>query len=272
VRDDRPIEAVDSTDFAWDMGEMADTSRLRLVVRDDAGRPRLTPELLDSLKHALQGEQEASLVTIEGTAGSFCEGLDLDILVAQDEAIACTPGSYAALAQYAALLAAIEQAPRLVVALVDGPAQGGGVGLAAAADVVLASPRASFALPETLMGLIPAMVFPILARRIGVPRARLLALGAKPLSATVALQWGLVDEITDDLEAAFARHARRFARMDSRAIMGIKQLVATHFAPPVGYTADAATRFYELLASPETRARVRRYVAGEAPWPEENLP
>lgn len=116
---------------------MADTSRLRLIVRDDAGRPRLTPKLLDSLTHALQGEREASLVTIEGTAGSFCEGLDLDILVAQDEAIASTPGSYAALAQFAALLAAIEQAPRLVVALVDGPAQGGGVGLAAAADVVL---------------------------------------------------------------------------------------------------------------------------------------
>jgi polyketide biosynthesis enoyl-CoA hydratase PksH len=122
------------------------------------------------------------------------------------------------------------------------------------------------------MGLIPAMVFPILARRIGVPRARLLALGAKPLSATVALQWGLVDEITDDLEATLAHYARRFARMDARALTGMKQLVTTHFAPPAGYMADAATRFYELMASPETRTRVRRFVAGEAPWPERNLP
>src|SRR5262245_20757423 len=153
MRDDIAYVVADITGAEWDSGEMPDPLRLRLVLRDDAGRPRLTPKLLDRLKHALYSDGEACLVTIEGTAGSFCEGFDLETLATQAEAIACDPGSYAALAQYAALLRAIERTPRLVIALDDGPAQGGGVGLAAAADVVLASSRASFALPETLMGL-----------------------------------------------------------------------------------------------------------------------
>lgn len=260
---------------------------MRLRLSDGAGRTRLTPEFIDRLAHSLRSEREARLVTIEGTPGSFCEGLDIEALALQHNDVALSLSSDDDLAQYAELLvssidvltqfaellASIEQAPLPVVALVDGPALGGGVGLAAVADLVLASPRSSFALPETLMGLIPAMVFPFTARRIGVPKARLMALGAKPLSATMALQFGLVDEITDDLEAALANHARRFARMDPRATGAIKTLLWPHFGmPPAGYQASASSRFLELLASEETRTRLVRFANGEAPWPEESVP
>jgi enoyl-CoA hydratase/carnithine racemase len=138
---------------------------------------------------------------------------------------------------------------------------GGGVGLAAASDLVLASPRASFALPETLMGLIPAMIFPYVARRIGVSHARLLALGSRPLTAAAALEYGMVDEVADDLPALLLRHAKRFAKMDRRAIAEIKTLIAVHFPPPQGYVVEAASRF-----SHQTRARIASFMEGNPPW------
>lgn len=248
--------------------QIAGTTRLRLILQNAAGRTSLTPGLIDHLLQAIDSEHEAQLITIEGVPGSFCEGLELELLARDEAPAARLQLSQRGLARFETLLRAIEQTPRPVVALVDGVALGGGVGLAAAADLVLASPRASFALPETLMGLIPAMVFPVIARRIGAARARLLALGGKPLSASVALQCGLVDEIADDLEVALARYSRRFSRMDPRAVGVMKHLVATHFTTPSAYTDEAAAHFSELLESHETRRRLVRFAAGETPWPE----
>jgi enoyl-CoA hydratase/carnithine racemase len=234
--------------------------RLRLVIGERAGAARLTGALCERLASEIADAPRARIVTIEGGApGAFCEGLDLG-------AAAEGPADPAALAHFRALLLAIERAGAPVVALVDGPALGGGAGLAAAADLVLASPRASFALPEALLGLVPAVVLPHLARRIGVARARLLALSARPVAAAEALAIGLVDEVADDLEAALARWARRFARTDPRALAAVKTLAAEHFGAPSGYGDDALARFSALLASEPTRARIRAFLAGDAPW------
>ena len=138
----------------------------------------------------------AGRCTFEGTAGVFCEGGALD------PAATAEPRPEL----FAALLRAIEAAPVVVLAVVDGPALGAGAGIAAAADVVIATPRARFGLPETVMGLVPAMVFPVLARRLGVARARRLALGAAPLTAEEALAQGLADEVGP------GRRGRRGAR------------------------------------------------------------
>jgi enoyl-CoA hydratase/carnithine racemase len=149
---------------------------------------------------------------------------------------------------------------------VDGPALGGGAGIAAAADLVIASPRATFALPETLLGLIPAAAFPPIARRVGVARARRLALGAPPLDAEEARLAGLADQVAVDLEAAADAHVRRFARLDPRAVGAMKTLVARHFAAPPAYAADARAAFVALLGSEATAGRIRRFAAGLAPW------
>jgi enoyl-CoA hydratase/carnithine racemase len=212
---------------------------------------------IDRLADALRAAQPSGLVVLQGGAGVFCEGGALD------DAGEARPR------RFAGLLAALERDPRPVVALVDGPALGAGAGLAASADVVLATRRATFGLPETLLGLIPAMVFPPLARRIGIPRARRLALGAEPLTADEAFRIGLVDELCDDLEAALVRHARRLARMDPHAVASFKALLADHFPVPSAYEEAAAARLSELLARPETQARIRRFLAGQAPWPDE---
>jgi len=79
------------------------------------------------------------------------------------------------------------------------------------------------------------------------------------------LSWGLVDQIAEDLEAAFAVHWRRLRRMDRRAIGSIKRLAA-HFSVAANYFDDAASEFCRLLDSAETQARIARFVAGDSPW------
>ena len=241
---------------------------LRLSLVNEAGTPKLTRDLLHSLVESLRNGEPAQVVILEGRDGVFCEGLDLGLLVTRESA---NDGQAAEQIseQYRALLESIIRAPRPVVALVDGPALGGGVGIAAACDLVLASPRANFALPESLLGLIPAHAFPVIAHRIGVPRARLLSLGGRPLTAEEALKVGLVDEVTQDLEDAVAKHQTRFSRMDPRAVERVKELVAKHFAQLDNYSFDATTTFAAFIASEGTRARIRRFESGEAPWPEE---
>jgi enoyl-CoA hydratase/carnithine racemase len=219
---------------------------------------RLTEEAIQRLGRELEHARGCDLVTLEGSPGTFCEG---GALPGGEAAAARIPGLFAD------LLSAIERAPLPVVALVDGVALGGGVGIVAAADLVLATPGSRFGLPEVLLGLIPAMVFPVLARRIGAPRARLLALGRSPLAAEEALAWGLVDEVADDLESALHRYERRFSCMGPQAVATLKALVVDHYGAPPGYAEDAASRFATLLKGTEARARIERASADEPPWP-----
>src|SRR5947199_115024 len=73
-----------------------------------------------------------------------------------------------------AVFAAVAELPRPVVARVNGPARGGGVGLLAAADVVVASSEAHFAFSEVRLGIAPAMIAPFVIARVGAARARRL--------------------------------------------------------------------------------------------------
>jgi hypothetical protein len=75
-----------------------------------------------------------------------------------------------------------------------------------------------------------------------------------------------VDELSDDLAATLERRARRFAKMDRRSLAAVKTLVAEHFAAPPGYERAARARQSKLLRSPGTKARLERFLAGDAPW------
>jgi enoyl-CoA hydratase/carnithine racemase len=233
-----------------------------MAIRIELGA-RLRLEVLHDLHRALDvaEHQAPGPVVLAGARGTFCEGLDLASPARDVDTCLATLGS---------LLDRLSLTSRSVIAVVDGPALGGGLGLAAVADLVIATPRASFALPESLIGLIPAVVFPVVARRIGVAKARVLALGGAPLDAREAHRLSLVDEVAPDPDAELERHARRFACADPRAVAALKALVAQHFGAPDGYRAAAVDAFRALLASDETRARIRRFEQGRSPWDTED--
>lgn len=234
------------------------TDRLRLMPEEGEGSLSLTPRSVARMLSAVRNAGDARLVTIEGGPAAFSHGLSLEALDG--------PADSSVLRQYAALLAALHAAPQPVVAVVGGAALGGGLGLAAAADLVLATPDATFGLPETLLGLMPAVIFPFVARRTGPARARMLAFTGVSISAKEALAIGLVDEVVDDLDAALRVYARRLARADRQAVAELKALTSQYFGAPAGYDASAVAGFARLAASPRTQDRLRRFAEGEAPW------
>lgn len=147
----------------------------------------------------------------------------------------------------------------VVVAYVDGDARGAGVGLAAACDLVVASPRASFGLSELWFGLWPAAIHPLLAERMRPTAVRWLALTGKTIDATEAQALGLVDRLGDEADAV--RGLEEARRAEPEAVVRYKTMTAPLEAVAAGASATA-----QRLGHPEVRRRLRAFAEGYAPW------
>src|SRR5262249_26307463 len=101
-----------------------------------------------------------------------------------------------------AMLDAIDGCPAPVVARVQGHALGGGCGLGACSDGVIAEPSAVFAFSEVKLGIVPAVISPFALAKIGPSAARRWFVTGERFGAGLALRIGLVHELADDLDAA----------------------------------------------------------------------
>jgi methylglutaconyl-CoA hydratase len=97
-----------------------------------------------------------------------------------------------------AMFRAVRNCPAPVVARVQGPAFGGGVGLAAACDLVVAGPSARFAFTEVRLGIVPGVISPVVIERIGPAAARAAFLTGHAIEADEARRLGLVDRLAGD--------------------------------------------------------------------------
>ncbi len=100
----------------------------------------------------------------------------------------------------AAMLKTIDECPKPVVARVQGAALGGGTGLVAVCDIVIAGRRASFGTTEVRLGLAAAVISPFVLRAIGPRQARRLLLTGERIGAERALAIGLVHEVVEESE------------------------------------------------------------------------
>ncbi len=215
---------------------------------------------LDALTDATQ------LVVFTGqSADVFCLGMDLEST------------SKSGFSEHAAGLRAIGKALVAVhgcalptVAVVRGRAVGGGVGIAAACDWVIAEEGATFALPEMLWGFVPAAIWPLVVERIGPARARRWAMTAFARDATSARDAGLVDEVVraDDSTQALRRSRRQLLRVDRHAIGMLRTWTEDAARMPVATAiAQGAERSAEQLADERVQARLRSFfIDGDLPW------
>lgn len=102
----------------------------------------------------------------------------------------------------AKLMQDLDTFPKPTIALVQGAAFGGALGLICASDIAIATTRASFCLSEVKLGLIPAVISPYVARAMGNRASRRYMLTAERFSADTALKLNVIHEISDDLDAA----------------------------------------------------------------------
>ena len=129
-------------------------------------------------------------------------------------------------AELAHLFGALDSLPKPLIGRVHGPAYGGGVGLMAVCDTVIAADTATFALTEVRLGLIPATIGPFIVRSIGERWARRFMLSAKTFDAATALAIGLASVVVsaDELDAAVATEIAAFLECAPGAVASAKAL------------------------------------------------
>ncbi len=138
-------------------------------------------------------------VVLSGAGSSFCAGADIEWMQAS-LALTREQNEQDALAM-AEMFHAIDTCPVPVIVRVHGAALGGGMGLCAAGDIVIAESGTKFGFTETRLGILPATIAPFVVAKIGESQARSLFPTGRRFDAVRALRIGLVHEIVEGEEA-----------------------------------------------------------------------
>jgi methylglutaconyl-CoA hydratase len=178
------------------------------VVRVTLARPAVhnafNASLIGELRTTFAGlarEEPSKLraVVLAGDGPSFCAGADIDWMRAA-MALDVEGNEQDAMAM-AEMFETIDTCPVPVVARVQGAALGGGMGLCAVADVVIAEAGTRFGFTETRLGILPAVISPFVIAKIGETNARALFPGGRRFDAFRAQRIGLVHEVVEGDEA-----------------------------------------------------------------------
>jgi len=159
----------------------------------------------------------------------------------------------------------LETIPQLVVALIDGYCLGGGLQLALACDLRIATERATLAIPAAReVGFLAGMAPWRLPRLVGIARAKALLLGGAVLTGAQAAQWGVVDQVValGDLEQAWAEIVAPLNADNLDSCGQCKRMITTALETPHGAAmADFLATQGRLLASEHAEARLADAVA-----------
>ena len=201
----------------------------------------LNLELVASLEEVAQrvsAERSVDIVVVRGRGRSFCAGLDLDMFAAEgmsQEFYRRQEGGFRLL----------ETMDKTVIAAIRGYCLGGGVQLAAACDIRVASGDSVIGLPAVDEGLFPGMAPYRLPRLIGKGRAASLILTGEQISAEEARGIGLVDHLVDaaNFDDQLGDVVDAYARAPRQAAAASKRLMARSYDAPF----EAALRESEAL-------------------------
>lgn len=163
----------------------------RLTLAREEVRNALDLPMLSDLYEGLGAaadSRDVHLVLLDAEGPAFCAGMNL-----RSVDLADTGQAEAFAHALASVYLRMMTLPKPVLCAVDGPVSGGGVGLVAASDLVWAGEGARFALPETRLGLVPALVSVPLRRRVGLGCVVRMGLGGTFLDAARATGEGLAD-------------------------------------------------------------------------------
>jgi methylglutaconyl-CoA hydratase len=148
---------------------------------------------------AREGPADLRVVVLAGDGPSFCAGADIGWMRAA-MSLDVEANEHDAMAM-ADMFEALDTCPVPVIARVHGAALGGGMGLCAVADLVVAESGTRFGFTETRLGILPAVISPFVVAKIGESHARALFPGGRRFDAVRAQRIGLVHEIVEGEDA-----------------------------------------------------------------------
>ncbi len=214
------------------------------------------------------GAHRPRAVVLRANGKVFCAGAHLGEMA---EAGRAEPAAnLAAAVRLGEMFRAIHDCPAPVVARVQGGAFGGGAGLVAACDLVVAGPGAQFCFSEAKLGLVPGVISPLVVERLGLARARDLFLTARTFDAMEAHRVGLADRLAPagGLDAAVEQVVDDLLRGGPAALGAAKDLLGA--VGRLGYEASAqecAGRIAAARSTPEAQAALAAFAERKpAPW------
>ncbi len=229
----------------------------------------LLGDIGDGMARAV-ADPSVRVVVLTHTGPAFCAGADLDA-GGVDRAVAHSRGrasTEAGIYDMAAVLDAIMDSPKPVVARIAGLCAGGGVGLAAAADVSIAAEGAHFVLSEVRLGMAPAIISVVCLPKLRRGDALELFLTGERIGATRAAAVGLISRAVPpaDLDASVDTIVQSLIAGAPGALGAAKSLV---YDVPGMERADAFAATIRLTASlsvgEEARAGMAAFTRGETP-------
>ena len=211
--------------------------------------------------------EEVRAIVLAANGPAFCAGADLNWMKKMAGYSFAENGDDAA--RLADMLRTIYLCPKPVVAKVQGDCYAGGMGLAAACDIVVAAAHANFCLSEVKLGLIPATISPYVIKAMGENAARRYFLTAERFSAAEAHRIGFAHEVVeaDALDATVAGLVKALVSNSPNAVQEAKKLVRDISGQPVSdaLLADTAERIAHIRASLEGREGVASFLEKRKP-------
>lgn len=204
---------------------------------------------LRSAFEALASEPPDTLraVVLAGAGPSFCAGADIAWMRAAMERD--VEGNEQEALAMADMFRAVDDCPVPVVARVHGAALGGGMGLIAAADLAVAESGTIFGFTETRLGIVPAVIAPLVIATIGETHARALFPGGRRFDAARALRIGLVHEVVEGERA-----------LDEAVASAVDDILAA--GPTAARAAKELVRSLRGLDDGAARSHAARVIAG----------
>ena len=198
---------------------------------------------------------DTRVIVLRGAGGHFCAGADLSDMAAARMKLQDDPNALAQTnAAFGELCVAFAATGIATVAVIEGTCMGGGLGLACVADVTLATDSASFRLPETSLGLVPAQIGPFLVERLGYAEAKRLAVTGGQFGAQEALALRLVHAVhpAEAIDDALTLVLSGILQCAPGAVAATKALIAkARFQPAAALIQEAAQAFSRAALGPE---------------------
>jgi methylglutaconyl-CoA hydratase len=170
-------------------------------------------------------DPEVHAVVLSGAGPGFCAGADLEwmsrmVSYSREENVRDATAA-------ATMFSAFDNLPVPLITRIHGAAIGGGAGLAAVSDIVVAASNATFGFTEVKLGLVPAIIAPYVLAKIGRSAARELFLTGRRFTAEEARQIGLVHAVVpeEQLDAAVEEYLEEIAGAGRSAVAASKALI-----------------------------------------------
>lgn len=220
---------------------------------------------LDQALADLAARDDVIALVLRGAGASFCAGADLEWM-RRAAAFTEAQNKDDALA-LARMLHRLYTLPMMTIAAVQGVAFGGGMGLVACCDMVVAQANAKFALSEVRLGLIPATIAPYVLRAVGERNMRRYAQTGERFDAAVALAMGLVHEVADDIDVALPSVLSNLHANGPAAMRAAKALCADFAGRAIDHSVidDTATRIAQIRAGAEAQEGLSAFLEKRKP-------